>query len=60
MAGNSVIHISDEAHAMLTDYCKRNKIAAASFVSGIVTNEVKRQREEQRRQAFTFRTPADG
>jgi hypothetical protein len=42
---NQVVHVSEECHAALIRYCAQNKLQMTSFVSGIIVNEIKRQRE---------------
>ncbi len=42
---DGLVHVSDEAHAMLVRYCKQHGLQLKSFVSGLVCNEVRRQRE---------------
>lgn len=56
---NQVVHVSEDAHAALMDYCKRNNLRAKDFVSGLIANEVKRARE-QPRNVLVFSRPDEG
>lgn len=46
---DKLVEVGPEAHALLKAYCAEHGHDMRAFLSGVIVNEVKRQREEQAR-----------
>lgn len=53
---DKLVEVGDEAHALLKAYCAENGHDMKAFLSGVIVNEVKRQREEQARINLHFQS----
>jgi hypothetical protein len=45
---NYVVHLSAECHAMVTEYCQRQRVALKHFVESLIKREVRSHRAVER------------